>query len=70
MYAVHVGNNRQQSKCNNFLLFFFCGVVVARLHSNMYTTTTTTDRPRERSVNYFLSHDIIPGVLVVVLGLK
>jgi hypothetical protein len=30
----------------------------------MYTTTTTTER--ERSVNYFLSHDIIPGVL----GLK
>jgi hypothetical protein len=38
----------------------------------MYTTTTTitTDRERERSVNYFLSHDIIPAVLVVVLGLK
>jgi hypothetical protein len=32
----------------------------------MYTTTTTITTERERSVNYFLSHDIIPGVL----GLK
>jgi hypothetical protein len=77
MYVVHVGIIGSNPSVTTFFFFFlfffaFAGPVVARLHSDMYTTTTTitTDRERERSVNYFLSHDIIPAVLVVVLGLK